>query len=885
MKRLFLLSILILSTFTVWAERIDVATARRVAEAVATQNSEGLRSSSDELTLVYAAAPGKEQSLLRSGKVDGAADYFVFNVSEDKGFVIVAGDDCAFPVIGYSDKGNFHPDNLSDNLRSMLFFYQEQLSFASRQGIEPSKKVEDGWKRYLSGQSADVSRRVVLMETAQWGQDEPFNRFTPHVNGQRTQSGCVATAMAIVMNYHKYPSKAVNPPVLNHFMVEGKEKTQRIVYGAYDWDNMLLDYSSGSYNEAQGNAVAELMFHCGANVKMNYGRLESGAVVLKVAQALRHVFGYSKNLQYLTKKAYRWEEWKSLLRNELDARCPVVYDGRAKEGAGHAFVCDGYDSDGLFHINWGWNGLHDGFFVLSVLDYDGAGSGYGYDQSMIINIRRPESGEEKYYVRPYITKVDYKRSGSQFHAKFDIDYLALESHDFYMELGVVDQEGTVVQTPKSSSKVNLLYYEDGWMSYQQIERSFTCSSLSSGQRVALVCSDDGIHWEVMRTMEEVALGIDYSGVIQANPDVPQEPEQPVVAQIAWNSIDNTFLLGNGLTDDATDYYNVRDICFQLLHVKKNATLRYILHNYADWKDHLSVSYASEFRMFEAGESIKPSISEEGYFDIPVNLSELQHSYYIHFLNFLSDRRGELTYDIQIYTADSSTPVFECKDNKAIFTDKISGKVTPNPVVGNTNDTIPVSFILDSVLDSQLVGKEVCLYLNIWGFNPGEVALFYVEDGVKTKISLVKNRDYSFLLVPEDIVKVASLEPGKRYNFELVCTTVPRLDDPGNDPSIIFIVDKVENRYAPGVWCGSSLSIIEKEDVTGIGQLEADEAKVWSRDGVLHLQTVSPETAYIVTTDGRLCHIVQLKEGHQTLNLPRGFYIVRLGGKSYKIQNR
>lgn len=883
MKRSLLLLALLLSTLTLWAERIDVATARKVAEQVAAQCSEELRSSKVDITLVYAAVPGQEQSLLRSGKTDGPADYFVFNLAADKGFVIVAGDDCAFPVIGYSDEGCFHPDNLSDNLRSMLLFYQNQITFATRQDIKTSRQVETAWQRYLSAKPTATPKRVVLLETAHWGQGEPFNRFTPKVNGERTVVGCTATAMAIVMNYHQYPPQAVNPPAWNRFSVEGKETSQRVTYDAYDWDNMLPLYETDSYTEAQGNAVAQLMFHCGANIKMDYGRLESGAYPLQAARALPRVFGYSNSIQFLTRRAYRWEEWKNILRQELDAGYPALYEGTPLEGTGHAFVCDGYDSDGLFHINWGWNGMNDGFFVLSVLDYDGTGSGYGYNQNMVIHIRRPELGGEKVYVPPFATKADYKRTGSRFHATFDIDYYALEPHDFYMELGVVNQEGKVVKTPSAPSKMSLLNYEDGWMSYQGYERTLTCAQLLPGERVTLICSDDREHWEVMRTEEGVAWGIDYDGVIAAEPDVPVEPDQPMVTSMTWNQLDDSYLTMTGLSSDFINLSNVKGVCYQLLHAKEQCFIRYTIHNYADWKEHLAISYASDYTMFEAGKSTEASVSDQGSFDVPINLSEIDKGYYIHYLNLLSDRTGQLLYDIEIYTVDSATPVFTSKDHTVCFVGQVLGEVTPSPIQGKVNDTIPASFVIDADLDRQLAGKSAELFFNLWGFQAGEVELYYVEDQKKQMIPLREHDDFADLMVSEESIPVAPIHPGKRYQFQLVCKRVPHTSDPYDSPFFYLYVFKVGGKYVPSDWAGSSLAIREQGEAAANEELVSDDVKVWSQQGRLHLQTSTAETAYIVTMEGRLHRVLHLSEGVHTLPLPPGIYLIRIGGKSYKVQ--
>lgn len=368
--------ILCLSATMVWAERIDVSTARKVAENVANAGS-GLRSAGD-LSLVYAAAPGKSGSALRSGTVDGAADYFVFNVSGNKGFVIVSGEDRALPVFGYSDEGAFDPDNLPDNLRYMLAYYQNQITWLERSGIEVTADIQAEWSHYLNGTNFRSTAQEVVLETAEWDQGKPYNGMTPLVSGEHALTGCVATAQAIIMRYHQYPVRAIG----GVSSYDGVSTT----YDDYDWANMPLTYPRDGYGDARDNAVAKLMWHCGANVEMSYGLSASGASMKLPAKSYVEVFGYSPAIRYLKKETYRWEEWKEMIRKELDAGYPLSYGGQSS-GGGHAFVCDGYDAQGFFHINWGWGGYSNGFFALSVLDSNYGNDGYSDSQEMILNIR------------------------------------------------------------------------------------------------------------------------------------------------------------------------------------------------------------------------------------------------------------------------------------------------------------------------------------------------------------------------------------------------------------------------------------------------------------------------------------------------------------------
>lgn len=521
--------ILCLSATMVWAERIDVSTARKVAENVANAGS-GLRSAGD-LSLVYAAAPGKSGSALRSGTVDGAADYFVFNVSGNKGFVIVSGEDRALPVFGYSDEGAFDPDNLPDNLRYMLAYYQNQITWLERSGIEVTADIQAEWSHYLNGTNFRSTAQEVVLETAEWDQGKPYNGMTPLVSGEHALTGCVATAQAIIMRYHQYPVRAIG----GVSSYDGVSTT----YDDYDWANMPLTYPRDGYGDARDNAVAKLMWHCGANVEMSYGLSASGASMKLPAKSYVEVFGYSPAIRYLKKETYRWEEWKEMIRKELDAGYPLSYGGQSS-GGGHAFVCDGYDAQGFFHINWGWGGYSNGFFALSVLDSNYGNDGYSDSQEMILNIRPSQTGDKKYVYKPVVTDISYSGSlplTDNVGMSIGLRYTAFDNLDYYVGLAVVDVSGRIIQQPSDPKSMNFEAYVPGWRNYSTYRNITLSTSLGEGQRIAVVGSSDGHDWEVMRCLTTSPTGLDNDGLIGAPADNPDEPAvNPVNVSIYWISL-------------------------------------------------------------------------------------------------------------------------------------------------------------------------------------------------------------------------------------------------------------------------------------------------------------------------------------------------------------
>ena len=610
--------------------------------------------SAGDLSLVYAAAPGKSGSALRSGTVDGAADYFVFNVSGNKGFVIVSGEDRALPVFGYSDEGAFDPDNLPDNLRYMLAYYQNQITWLERSGIEVTADIQAEWSHYLNGTNFRSTAQEVVLETAEWDQGKPYNGMTPLISGEHALTGCVATAQAIIMRYHQYPVRAIG----GVSSYDGVSTT----YDDYDWANMPLTYPRDGYGDARDNAVAKLMWHCGANVEMSYGLSASGASMKLPAKSYVEVFGYSSAIRYLKKETYRWEEWKEMIRKELDAGYPLSYGGQSS-GGGHAFVCDGYDAQGFFHINWGWGGYSNGFFALSVLDSNYGNDGYSDSQEMILNIRPSQTGDKKYVYKPVVTDISYSGSlplTGNVGMSIGLRYTAFDNLDYYVGLAVVDVSGRIIQQPSDPKSMNFEAYAPGWRNYSTYRNITLSTSLGEGQRIAVVGSSDGRDWEVMRCLTTSPTGLDNNGLIDAPADSPDEPAvNPVSVSIYWNQFDDVFMAVSGLDNNQYNGQNTQGISYKLTNVTENVILRYTLKNYAAWKGQLDVYYGDNNSIYQPSQGTKAVIGEDGSFSVPVSLAQISEGAYVNYLKVLSAKQGELSYDIQVYLeSDQANPIFE-----------------------------------------------------------------------------------------------------------------------------------------------------------------------------------------------------------------------------------
>ena len=321
----------------------------------------------------------------------GITNLFVFTT--ENSFVILAADDRVQPILGYSLTGRFVTEDMPDNLRGWLQGYSDMVQDAIDRQLRATPATTQQWEALCNG-NPNVGRAVTVVQPlvqTQWNQGSPYNLLCP--NGSVT--GCVATAMAQVMKYWNYPSHGV----ASHSYTPGTHpeygvQTANFYATYYDWTNMTNTYSSSS-TQAQKQAVATLVYHCGISVDMDYTPNSSGAVTAYVADALKTYFNYSSDAQFLSRADYSDAQWISMLKSDLDQGRPIQYSGRGS-GGGHSFVCDGYDNNNYFHFNWGWGGYCDAYYSINNLNPGpgGIGSGsngiYNNDQGAIFGVHPSE---------------------------------------------------------------------------------------------------------------------------------------------------------------------------------------------------------------------------------------------------------------------------------------------------------------------------------------------------------------------------------------------------------------------------------------------------------------------------------------------------------------
>ncbi|MDR0749027.1 MAG: C10 family peptidase [Tannerellaceae bacterium] len=389
-RRLLIIWAMFLVVFGAWAKQRTVDQARALAKTfLASPSAAGVATGGqpDQLTLVYTAT-GAE-----SGKPD-VSYYYVFDRGASRGFIIISSDDRAKEILGYADAGNFDIKKLPDNFKYWLSVYERELELLA--GIPDSDtKIQFQPNPPPLTRAPSFEASVAPLVKSKWGQGDPYNLQTPIYGGSHLVTGCVATAMAQIMNYHEWPVTGTGSHTYTSATLD---ITSTADFGAttYDWANMTDMYGS-SATTAQKNAVATLMFHCGVAVEMDYNTTSaggSGAYSSDVPYALRTYFGYDPGMEFLYRDYTVHSEWVELLKTELTSGRPVYYSGQGGAG-GHAFVCDGYDTSDKFHFNWGWSGLSDGYYELSALDpislgVGGGSGGFNYSQGIITGIQKPQ---------------------------------------------------------------------------------------------------------------------------------------------------------------------------------------------------------------------------------------------------------------------------------------------------------------------------------------------------------------------------------------------------------------------------------------------------------------------------------------------------------------
>lgn len=359
MKKLYLsLFVLIFSSFiNLWAKKVTEQQARQFAVTYS-QINKWRSATIQEVTVV-------------------ADLYYIINFNP-QGWMIVSGDDTVNPILGYSQQGSIKKESLPQNMLYILEEYSNQIRKIAKITTEPHV----GWTNIAGISTRSSKQAIEPLIKVNWNQDAPYNTYCPQ---QQALVGCVAVAMGQAMSVQRYPARpkgSISYTSANY----GKLSINYENEMAYNWDDILA--GANNYNE-----VARFLYHAGMSVRMDYGIDGSGIPsneVNRISDALKNIFSYPEDVQYIWREYYD-EDWEQLLINELNAGRAIIYNAVDTEhNAGHSFNLDGYDGNGMFHVNWGWGSYGNGYFPIDNLRDASMNMAYDSHHVAVIGIGAPD---------------------------------------------------------------------------------------------------------------------------------------------------------------------------------------------------------------------------------------------------------------------------------------------------------------------------------------------------------------------------------------------------------------------------------------------------------------------------------------------------------------
>jgi hypothetical protein len=384
MKKIFTFLFLAVACISLsYAKKVDENTARIVGQQFLIGKAvPGQIRNITDVTLSYTSIV---QNPAMGQSPDYTLCYYVFNINSMQGFVIVSGDDIVAPILGYSNQGSFDADHIPPHVAAWLKCYEDQIQYAINQKMTATPKITQEWELFKTTSNPKplykAPQGVAPLVQTKWNQAPYYNDLCPYdyQANDRAVTGCVATAMAQVLKYWNSPATGAG----FHSYNDPRYGTQSADFGSttYDWNSMPLSITSSN------SAIATLMYHCGVSVDMTYGVAATGGSAAYVVSsqspvtncaeyALKTYFGYPATLHGEARATYSDATWTNMMKTDLDANRPLIYAGFGS-GGGHCFVCDGYDDNGMFHFNWGWQGQFDGYFQINALNPEGVGTGGG----------------------------------------------------------------------------------------------------------------------------------------------------------------------------------------------------------------------------------------------------------------------------------------------------------------------------------------------------------------------------------------------------------------------------------------------------------------------------------------------------------------------------
>ena len=466
---LSLLALYLVATAGVWSAPVSRRDAKTLAGSFLQSRGHQLKQEQP----VYRALRKNNK---KTSSAEDEAYYYVFNADGGQGYVIVSGDDRTEQVLGYSDTGSFDASNVPCNLAALLENYAGQIRYLDAIGYEPAQSSR------LKAAATPVHYAIPPILTCLWNQGSPYNLKCPAWGSDLCATGCLATAMAQAMYHYKWPAQTI-AEIPAYTDGNNHEIPSTPAGSVIDWDNIKDTYNgTDGLNLAEQDAISNLLYWVGQSIEMTYGS-SSSAYYYKVSTALHTYFDYDDDIIYEDRSKYTAEQWFEKIYAELEANRPVFYGGQST-GGGHAFILDGCDADGLFHVNWGWGGSSNGYYRIDVLA-PGAGAGIGASstadgytmgQCAVFNMHKPDGIPAEvrgallstFPTQPANYNVDNDAK------TFFVSYCnwSGSANNFDMNVAIVDDEGNL--KPFSTTR-NLSFSING-VSHQ----TYSLADLSAG---------------------------------------------------------------------------------------------------------------------------------------------------------------------------------------------------------------------------------------------------------------------------------------------------------------------------------------------------------------------------------------------------------------------
>ena len=365
-RKFAILMLALASTSIVRAQQVSEQQAYQTALKFLSAQSGTMRASSRDasprLSLEYQARTGRN------------ADLYIYN-RQGGGFVIVSADTRTVrPILAYSDCGSIDTQNMAPQLQDILSGYQQQINYLRDNNVDAQEPYDP---------ELPIGTVIVepLIKTA-WDQAAPYNALCPMATDgtvRRTAAGCVALAAAQVMNYWRWPERGIG----SHRDCQADSLFRDFSTSVYDWDNMPISCTKDT-PQVKLEAVQRLLYDCSIATDVDFNT--NGTYDMHLASAMIGYFNYDARMRTYRKSSYSNNKWEEMIKGQLDAGRPIIYAGVGR-GGGHAFICDGYDSENYYHFNMGWGGIDNGYYMLSAIDEQYEFGGFNDNQTMTIDIQ------------------------------------------------------------------------------------------------------------------------------------------------------------------------------------------------------------------------------------------------------------------------------------------------------------------------------------------------------------------------------------------------------------------------------------------------------------------------------------------------------------------